>query len=265
MLILRHLLAVGLLFLTSTALASPPVEGQPLTSFDAINVAARQRMLSQRVVKLYCQQALGIRSNAALHNLQEAVELFDQQLAALRSVSKSQELQHALQLEAKAWGDMKPLLSQGTPSREGAKHLDDKGDEVLEAAQKHVVLLVKQSRQKGFDWIELAGKQRMLIQQMAKLYLLRQLGVSGGDHGASLEKAKTEFMRSQEVLLKAAQNDPELLDALSAVDRQWRLLKPALGGNGKSEQEAVAVVSDRMLEAMEKAASMFEEAYDLED
>lgn len=267
--IIRRFLALLLLFFAfeGAALASPPVAGEALTSFDALNVAGRQRMLSQRVVKLYCQLLLGIRSAATTHALDEAKETFEAQLVALRSASKTTEMQQALQQQAHLWGEMRGILQDGV-SHEGAKRLQEMSETLLESSQKFVTLLEKQRTQTGYEWIDKSGKQRMLSQRVAKLYLLKFLGIAHASTNTELEKARHEFNRTHESLMYGAQNNPDIIDKLQYVKTQWGILKGALDNgrpDNKADAERVVTSSDRVLAGMEQVTDMFEETYDTDD
>ena len=68
-----------LLAVTSAA----PAETMTLNS--AINKSGRQRMLSQRMTKAYCQMGLRVRGDEAQVQLNDAVKLFERQLAELKA------------------------------------------------------------------------------------------------------------------------------------------------------------------------------------
>ncbi len=264
--IAQRLVATLLLFLTvqGVAMASKPVAGQALTGFDALNVAGRQRMLSQRVVKLYCQLQLGVRSVASNHALDEAISTFDEQLVALRSASKNTEMQQTLQNQVHVWNEMK-LVLQKDPSIENIKNLAEISENLLEISQKFVILLGKYHHQNGYEWIEKSGRQRMLSQRMAKFYMLKRLGLAHANAGAEIDKARNEFNRIHTSLMYGAQNNPDIVDKLQYVQTQWDQLKAALEGDKKSDEDRVAAISDRILAGMEQVTDLFEEAYDTDD
>ena len=67
-----------------------PVAAEPIkTMGEAINQAGRQRMLTQRIVKAYCQIGQDIRYDVATQQLSGSAKLFEKQLDQLTKFTDS--------------------------------------------------------------------------------------------------------------------------------------------------------------------------------
>lgn len=62
-------------------------ESAELSPAAAINKAGRQRMLTQRMIKAYCQAGLGVMPQQSREQIRNAVKLFDAQLRELDSAA----------------------------------------------------------------------------------------------------------------------------------------------------------------------------------
>lgn len=261
-----HLLVVCTLllcFLQGEVFAAAPVIHVKLSPIVAVNKSERLRMLTQRMVKVYCQIHLGIREGAAERILQDSMDHFDSELHDLSNAANSPELRKAVAHEQEIWLRIKPLLLEET-NLEGVRRLNDFGESLSVAAQELDELLEKQSRNRGIEWMDLAGRQRMLSQRVVKLYLLKKLGVHTQEVVSGMEKVKQEFNQLQVTLLKGAQNTPDIVDELHAVGTQWEKMSAILSNPAAkpNDVETLVVTSERILEILDHATTLFEQTYD---
>ena len=87
-----HHLAASFVLLLFWATPAPAAS---LNAETAINNAGRQRMLSQRIVKAYCQVGLDLQIESSKRDLQESVTLFENQLAELKQYAPTAEIKQA--------------------------------------------------------------------------------------------------------------------------------------------------------------------------
>ncbi len=235
----------------------------PLTIASAINKAGRQRMLSQRMVKAYCQLALKVEPEVSQKILQDSIALFDAQLAELRSISVKPELLQAWTNESEMWTQMRPVVT-GRVSAEGAKKLMELSETLLAAAHKLTQQLEVESGKQAGHWVNIAGRQRMLSQRISKFYMLRKLGFSTPESNAALDKAVADFLSAHDALVKGAQNNPNISTELRIAKTHWNFFNIALS-NDSGDQiqllEMVADTSERVLAIMDRVTGMFEQAY----
>lgn len=250
----------------STSALAAPAATETISIASAINKAGRQRMLSQRMVKAYCQIHLNVKPDFSQKILQDSIALFDTQLAELRTVAVKPGLQQAWAAENNNWAKMRPVLLE-TATDAGAKKLHELNEPLLASAHKLTVLFDEESGKKAGYWINVAGRQRMLSQRVAKFFMLKKMGMTDPEIDAGLAKAKAEYLTAHEALMGGAANNPHIQSELRMAKTQWNYLNIALTSDDDtdaehmSSMESVATTSERILGIMNDVTAMFEEAY----
>jgi len=207
----------------------------------AIDAAGRQRMLTQRIVKAYCQVGMRVTPEVSKAQLDAAVRRFDRQLLDLANVVPNAESRDALARLRLQWRDFR-RLAIGAVSRDGARRLAAQSDGVLQAAHQLVLLLQDAAGTPQARLVNLAGRQRMLSQRLAKLYMLRAYGVDTPSLRDELESTRNEFEGALASLRAAPENTGAIELELDAVALQWEWFKNALALQGTDSY--VLVVGD---------------------
>lgn len=246
-------LGMGLLLSTPPAMALANDNGlMPL-----INTAGRQRMLSQRIAKAYCQIGLNARSDEAREQLKTAVAEFDAQHANLRRTAPTSPVADALTIVDAIW---KPYRETATApySPEGALRVMQLSEDVLAAAQSVVERLEVMSAGTAGRIVNLAGRQRMLSQRLAKYYLLRELGVHPPLVTDGIETVRKEFMAAQATLRAAPETNQDARKLIEYIDTQWQLLDYSLQQRQGMMAEFVVLSADKILNAAEVLTGIYE-------
>jgi hypothetical protein len=224
----------------------------------AVNIAGRQRMLSQRIVKAYCEVGLDVLPERASNDLKEAVTLFDRQLEYLQRLDVNEETRNTLVRVSKLWSEFKPL-AMGTVSRENAGPLQALSEELLNTSQRVVELLEIQAGGPVARLVNLAGRQRMLSQRLAKLYMLYSWGFKDLQLNDQIKVAKTQFSDALDALIAAPENTDEILRELNAVDVLWMWFEISLElKDANSFRLVVSESSGSILVSMDSITRMYE-------
>lgn len=241
--------------------ATPPAKPEPMTLSAAINKAGRQRMLSQRIVKAYCQIGLKVRPDKSRAILDKSVHLFDAQLVELTHAAGKPEIQEAMAKEASLWREMRAVAT-GPVDQDGARKLMEQNEALLKAAHKVTLLFESESGTKAGKLVNIAGRQRMLSQRLAKFYMLKKWGFNQPEITSGIEQAKKEFVSALQELMAAPQNTSAIQQELELAKIQWVFFENALGQHDGGEDllfaSNVATTSERILEVMDKVTGLYE-------
>lgn len=198
-------------------------QAQVLAMGDAINKAGRQRMLTQRMIKAYALAGMKLGDDAE-HELHAAATLYDAQLTELTAFAANAEERAQIDRITHLWSDLRERLSGG-PERTRAGDLNDLAEQLLGESHQLVLLLEKRSGTVAGKLVNIAGRQRMLSQRIAKIYLLQTWGVEQDHLATQYRSAVEQFSDALKTLQRADINTPEVDAALADVAKNWGVFK----------------------------------------
>ena len=228
---------------------------------DAINKAGRQRMLSQRVAKSY--MALGLKVPGEIDKILTAsMALFDRQLVELKAFAPTPEIKATYTSLESAWGEYKTALVGTAPAKPGAEQVLALSAKVLQLANQGTVQFEGHSGKPVGRLVNIAGRQRMLSQRMAALYLSASWGVQATASAGEMGKARDEFLKAHEILKSAPEATAAIKSELQLAEIQFGFFDSALRTlrPGTADQQAQANVfttSERILQVMDGVTGMY--------
>jgi AmiR/NasT family two-component response regulator len=224
---------------------------------EAVNRAGQLRMFSQRIVKLYaliCFDTRTAQSRALLRDSRDSVE---GTLALLgRTLSKAT-FGDLLEGVTGPWGEVKSLL-RAAPTALRLAELDRLAEDVLLAAEQLVMNLEIAGISQSLHVINVAGRQRMLSQRLAKQALLAAAAPPiepGEAAGLSLRGFAEAFAYLNAIPLATR----EILDALGEAEREAAAFAAALAQAGTpAGREAIATLSEALLALFDRLTERYE-------
>jgi probable addiction module antidote protein len=249
-------------YMTSGKTAPGQLLSQRLAINDVINKAGRQRMLSQQLAKCYLQIGQSIDVVHSRQILVSSLNLFERQLDELKAFAPTQDMKTVLMNLEQTWRSYKEVL-RTMPNQENAKLILTMNEDVLAMAQESTEQLEKFSRTTAGKLVNLAGRQRMLSQRMAKFYQAINWGIAAPDMFGMLAAARKEFVDSLVVLTGFPRNTPDIKRELELGRQQWAIFDKALsthaGVPGKKSLLAsnVATLSERLLEVLDRVTGHY--------
>ncbi len=233
---------------------------QPLALSTAINRTARFRALSQRIAKAYCQIHLNVLPEQSRAVLASARKLVHSGFADLAQTQWSPELSaQLLQVQALAQG-LEALLVL-PPSKESVAAVALQADKMLLSADVATQSLEKLSKTNSARLVNMAGRQRMLSQRMAKNYSLVAAGLTNQAITNQMISDATQFKQALVILSAAPVSSSGIRNELALGESQWVFFDAALQRQPDARGlQAVATTSERLLEVMYKVTGMYDVA-----
>lgn len=224
----------------------------------AINKAGRQRMLTQSMVKDYCLIGQDVSKELAIGRLNQSIALFDLQLNELKAFAPTDEVHDALIRVENMWHIFKPIVL-APASRDKVPALMAADDDLLSATHKVVLLLQDISGTTQDRLVNISGRQRMLSQRLAKLYMLRAWGFDNSQVRSDMEQTRNEFKGALAELESARENSSEVNASLAEARKEWNLFEHGLNRNDNELIPLiVAMSSDKLLVTMNEITGMYE-------
>ena len=226
--------------------------------------ALRLATLAERIAKLHAQLGQGVLVERSRRSLPEAIRDFDASLKLAAARAPTPEIRDNYVLLALLWREYRDWALR-SPTRENARKLRERTEEVVWIATKGAKMLQEHSRASQSAWALRAAGAALLSQRIPKLYLWRRWDMRDQALARELREAEENLRRSLDALHGAPDNTPEIEAELQAADNQLRFMADAAkhfeGGAAATRSiEFIAKTGDHILEAMERVTRFYEGA-----
>ncbi|GAB2589468.1 hypothetical protein GCM10027034_22370 [Ramlibacter solisilvae] len=218
---------------------------------EAINRAGQQRMLSQRLVKLYALARSRTDGAAAALLMKESVQRVEDNLKTLEAKLSAATYGDLIAAARAGWTGMRKLLETSGRTADLGQ-LDEAAETVLAQADALVLALEASGLAAQVHVINVAGRQRMLSQRMAKLALLE-------GPPAALAETAGEFERGLAALSQAPLSTPEIRAMLEQGEAAWRELRAAVPGAAQpAGRMKLAAASEDLLDSFDRLTAAYQ-------
>ncbi len=224
---------------------------------DAVNKAGKQRMLTQRMFKDYVLVGMNNTYGNPKEDLSKMIKLFDKDLSELQKFIKDKPSLQSLKKVETLWKPIKKSL-QETPAMDKASALQTDLEILLQAADNNTKLIAKASKSSNGEIVNIAGKQRMLSQRMASLYMLQVWGVKDPSFTKKLYSAMDEFTVAQKKLIAFSSNTDEINAHLKKSAKAFKFFE--MMGKSKSNKYIPSLINrsaNKILVNMNAATNLY--------
>lgn len=251
----RRRLLIQMGALTALAPTAYTAEAQIAMS-TAINRTARFRALSQRAAKAHCQQLLNVESaKDVLTSAQGLIEVgFSDLGKAGFNTAMAQQVAN-IQKESTV---LMAIVSK-PPTKASVLAASQQADKMMAAADTATEALQAQARISSAKLVNIAGRQRMLSQRLAKNYFLIAAGHDSKALQSQISLDGSDFFEALGTLNASPLSTPSIRTELTLAQQQWIFFESAL--QRKPDEKALRIVgstSERLLEVMNSLTVLYE-------
>lgn len=231
----------------------------------AINYAGWFRALSQRMAKAYCQQYLQVLPAAAVDVMglaRKMVQTGSGELArGMQSGQWPAEVGRQLAEVQKQFALLNQMTSAPATTTALVAAASEQADRTLLIAQAVTEAIEKMAQAPSARLVNLAGRQRMLSQRLAKNYFLSAAKVDSKVVQAQLASDAADFRQALQTLKAAPVSTSSIRNELELADSQWLFFESALRRPADDAGlNAVATTSERLLGVMDKLTGLYDAA-----
>lgn len=215
---------------------------------EALERAAAQRMLSQRLVRLQAQATLLPDQLEQARQLQrDASERIEGNLQRLLELLHGPIRETELAGVMAQWRALQPLL---LPAGGGLRALDEAAQQLVDASERLVAALLDEGFERPLRLLALCARQRLLCQRLVKEALLAQADAS--HEPQHLAEDLEAFLQALQVLRNAPLKASGLQEAFDTVDADWaRLVRALRQGGGPQALTDLCAASERLFHGLD--------------
>ncbi len=220
----------------------------------AIDRAGLQRMLTQRMLKSYCQLGQDQFYIKPDEKLTDALSRYEQGLVFLKDFKTVQGVAASLDKINAIWPKYKRLIT-AKATRTNAPELVQLNEKLLALSHKIVLDLEAKSGKELGKIVNVSGRQRMLSQRIELFYLLRDWGFEDDFYRDNLAKSRREFTEGLAYLNNYPGNTPKVKKLLAKAEKSFNLFSHSL--DDKNNAFLVSLTVGQLLKYMNTATNLY--------
>ena len=226
-----------------------------------IDIAGKQRMLSQRITKDYLYIGKKVAVSKASKQLKVSMdELLSAHKLLVDSINDP-EIKNLLSFVELSIEDFKATANEPF-NLDNAQLIIDLSESMLEGSQYVVDSLKEKVEVKESAIAGKSGKQRMLAQRIAKYYIAYQAGIKDKNTVDQMKAAVSEFSQAHKALMSNPSNTPEINRQLNEIDRLWKIVYKFYLNIEKGGLPLIVFnTTDNITKKMNKITTLYVELY----
>jgi hypothetical protein len=209
---------------------------QNLSISQAVNIAARQRMLTQRMAKGRVYRAMGVQAEQAQKEINASIVTFEETLKNLLAYSPNKKIKEKFERVEKVWPEYKAAL-QNDSSKSSAVFVITNNTRILTLCDEAVQELIAYSKTLPSasddaaispvivsQYTNISGKTRLLSQRLT-LYYGAHYSDLDKDADKQLKVVADNIQSCFSQLMACEINTTDIDDALATVIKDWDAIR----------------------------------------
>lgn len=262
-----------IIFTTNSFIAQNKTYGK-ISYEKAVNLAGKQRMLSQKIAKVKVLKSVGASTVALKAEFNSGMTIFERNLKILELNSKGQgsKLKAGLRSEATEWARFKEIMEKPNPDiqvvLESAEALLLASHKVVYAIEEESMYskqlsIVEESKQVKVKTVNIAGKQRMLTQKLCLYYAACRAFKKGKNADIACQQYKNIYLSMDSIVnelmvseLNSSEIDVTIAQILGVLDSDINSQKKVFFDNKIPLQKVIQTTS-KLLELFNKLTGQY--------
>ncbi len=248
---------------------------QNLSITQAVNIAARQRMLTQRMAKGRVFRSMGIQAEQAQKEMNTSVVTFEETLRNLLAYSPNKKIKDRFERVEKMWPEYKAALLNDS-SKAGVTYVMNNNTRILTLCDEAVQELVAYSKtlpntsedaaispEAVTQYTNVSGKVRLLSQRLT-LYYGAHYGDLDKEGAKQLKVVADNIQACFSNLMSSEINTTDIDDALASVLKDWDFIREKCYKgdcfdfeNKTVDPAAMYETCNKILSKMDKVTAMY--------
>ncbi len=222
----------------------------------AINIAGKQRMFTQRMLRNYAMIGMNNNYKNPKEDLKKIINEFETNLNALNQFAKDKDVKLSIKKTKELWKPIKEVLKKD-PDIKLAPKLQNDLEKLLKSSDNTTKLFAKLSGKQSGEIINISGRQRMLSQRMASLYMLRVWGVKDKEFEKKLNDSMELFNNSLNRLIQYKNNNAKISNLLKKVKNSYMFFEFMSGSSTKFIPSLICKKADDILKDMDTVTKLY--------
>ena len=227
----------------------------------AVDVAGKQRMLTQRMLADYVMMGMNSNFKDPRTDLIRVVKEFNENLEAVSRYDQSRGVKLKISKVQALWATARKSLKK-QPTMQNCDTLWIEMDTLLTYCNDIVVAIKKSAKNQLGEIVDLSGRQRMLSQRIAGLYILNLWAQDRSVYQEKLDEAMSLFGHSMNRLKQYGKNTEEINALITRVETSYHYLEKmnSLESSMQTMPSLVYQKLDDILITMDKITHLYASA-----
>jgi hypothetical protein len=237
------------------------LNGQTISLISAANKVGQQQLLCEKMLKDYAILGANSNSKEAKTELDNSVTLFNQNINDLTQYVNATEAVVALNDVNDLWPKFRNVVLKN-PTPENFQLLLVDANRLVEACNLVAENIHLDENIEVAKLARICGRQRILSQRLAKLYMIANWKVDYPKLDKELHASINTFEYSLGKLMIYTENPPEIKTLLNKQYDDWSKLKPYFEDMTTLRPDVVFAETNAILKDFEKTTSLYEKILD---